>query len=106
MESAMNSHIEQEHPDYSSKARMWRRYRDLYAGGEEFRKNAAEYLVRRHKEPLEVYQERLSRVFYENYLGSIVDWYMATLVRKEPVLELEGASDSARNFLISLCRTA
>jgi hypothetical protein len=59
-----NTHIEQEHPDYTSKSRMWRRYRDLYAGGEQFRHNAAEYLLRRQKEPAEVYQERLARVFY------------------------------------------
>jgi len=94
----VNSHIEQEHPDYSSKVRMWRRYRDLYAGGEQFRRNAAEYLVSRQKEPREVYQERLLRVFYENYLGSIVDWYTATLVRKEPVLEFESTDESAKDF--------
>jgi hypothetical protein len=77
---------------------MWRRYRDLYAGGEQFRENAHEYLVRRHKEPLEVYQERLTRVFYENYIGSIIDWYTATLVRKEPVIEFAGANDRAKDF--------
>ena len=93
-----NTHIEQEHPDYTSKSRMWRRYRDLYAGGEQFRHNAAEYLLRRQKEPLEVYQERLARVFYENYLGSIVDWYTATLVRREPVLEFTGANEPAKEF--------
>ena len=93
-----NSHIEQEHPDYTAKARMWRRYRHLYAGGEHFRENAAEYLLRRQKEPIEVYQERLARVFYENYLGSIVDWYTATLVRREPVLEFEGTNDRAKDF--------
>lgn len=93
-----NTHIEQEHPDYTSKSRMWRRYRDLYAGGEQFRRNAAEYLLRRQKEPLEVYQERLARVFYENYLGSIVDWYTATLVRREPVLECEGTNEPAKEF--------
>jgi hypothetical protein len=101
--TSVNSHIEQEHPDYSSKAKMWRRYRDLYAGGEQFRRNAAEYLVRRQKEPMDVYQERLTRVFYENYLGSIVDWYTATLVRTEPIIEFQneesqGANDSAREF--------
>jgi len=94
----VNSHIEQEHPDYSSNARMWRRYRDLYAGGETFRKNAAEYLVSRQKEPREVYQERLMRVFYENYLGSIIDWYTATLVREEPVLEFDSTDESAKDF--------
>ncbi|MDP9170984.1 MAG: phage portal protein, partial [Acidobacteriota bacterium] len=95
----MNSHIEQEHPEYTSRAHMWRRYRHLYAGGELFREHAAEYLVRRQKEPLEVYQERLTRVFYENYLGSIIDWYMATLVRKEPVIEFQGAGETALEFM-------
>jgi hypothetical protein len=94
----VNSHIEQEHPDYSAKSRMWRRYRDLYAGGEQFRQNAAEYLVRRHREPMDVYQERLTRVFYENYIGSIIDWYAATLVRKEPVLEFPDTGDQAKSF--------
>jgi hypothetical protein len=93
-----NQHIEQEHPDYAAKSRMWRRYRDLYAGGEQFRENAGEYLVRRHKEGMEVYQERLARVFYENYLGSIIDWYTATLVRREPVLEFCGNDDAAKGF--------
>jgi hypothetical protein len=93
-----NSHIEQEHPDYTAKSRMWRRYRDLYAGGEQFRANASEYLLRRQKEPAEVYQERLARVFYENYLGSIVDWYTATLVRREPVLEFAGTNEPGKDF--------
>ena len=93
-----NTHIEQEHPDYAARSRMWRRYRDLYAGGEQFRHNAAEYLLRRQKEPLEVYQERLARVFYENYLGSIIDWYTATLVRREPVLEFDGTNERAKEF--------
>ena len=97
-----NHHIEQEHPDYSAKARMWRRYRQLYAGGEQFREHASEYLVRRQKEPLEVYQERLIRVFYENYLGSIVDWYTATLVRREPVIDLTGANEQGKEFFAKL----
>jgi hypothetical protein len=77
---------------------MWRRYRDLYAGGEQFRQNAAEYLLRRQKEPQEVYHDRLARVFYENYLGSIVDWYTSTLVRREPVLEFSGTNEPAKEF--------
>ena len=56
--------IEREHPEYIDKARLLRTYRDLYAGGQQLRKNADRYLVRRQKEPLEVYEERLSRVFY------------------------------------------
>ena len=73
-------------------------YRDLYAGGERFRQSASNYLVRRHKEPSDVYNERLNRVFYENYMGSIVDWYTATLFRREPVIQFDGANDRAKTF--------
>ena len=82
--------IDQEHPEYVARKAAWRKYRDLYAGGEQFKANAAEYLIRRQREPGEVYSERLSRVFYENYVGSIVDWYAATLFRREPVITFEG----------------
>ncbi len=54
--------------------------------------------MRRNKEPGEVYQERLSRVFYENYIGSIVDWYAATLMRREPMLQFAGNDSGAKSF--------
>jgi hypothetical protein len=90
--------INREHPEYVARKAMWRRYQDLYSGGERLRANASEYLVRRHKEPGEVYQERLSRVFYENYVGSIVDWYAATLMRREPMMLFEGEDTKAKAF--------
>lgn len=90
--------INREHPEYIARKAMWRQYKDLYAGGEQLRTNAANYLVRRHKEPNEVYGERLSRVFYENYVGSIVDWYAATLLRREPMLALDGNDGRAKDF--------
>ena len=74
-------------------------YRDLYVGGHEFKIRAAEYLLRRQKEPLDVYGERLQRVFYENYIGSIVDWYAATLFRREPSLQIRGRLGSGQKFL-------
>src|ERR1022692_4790461 len=90
--------INREHPEYIARKAMWRQYKDLYAGGERLRANASEYLVRRHKEPGEVYQERLSRVFYENYIGSIIDWYAATLIRREPGVLFEGSDSTAKEF--------
>ena len=90
--------INREHPEYVARKAMWRQYKDLYAGGEQLRASAAEYLVRRHKEPGEVYQERLNRVFYQNYIGSIIDWYSATLMRREPVLLFEGRALSLPRF--------
>lgn len=90
--------INREHPEYIARKAMWRQYKDLYVGGEQLRTNAAEYLVRRHKEPTEVYGERLSRVFYENYIGSIVDWYAATLLRREPMLVFETDDTATKGF--------
>lgn len=90
-----------EHPEYRARRAILQKYRDLYVGGEALRNNASHYLQMRPKEPLDVYQQRLSRVFYENYIGSIVDWYSATLFRKEPVLTLEGNDPTARKFFSS-----
>ena len=90
--------IDREHPEYTLKKATWKKYKELYAGGDEFQANASEYLVRRHREPLDVYSERLQRVFYENYLGSILDWYAATLFRREPLLTFQGPNDAGRAF--------
>jgi hypothetical protein len=91
--------IDREHPDYTRHKLMWHMYRNLYVGGHEFRTRAADYLLRRQKEPLDVYSERLHRVFYENYIGSIIDWYTATLFRREPTVHVEQSVDSGRRFL-------
>jgi hypothetical protein len=87
-----------EHPEYVRSKAMWRKYKDLYAGGELLREHATEYLVRRSKEPNDVYFERLSHVFYENYIGSIIDWYAATLMRREPIISYDGANEAGKTF--------
>jgi hypothetical protein len=91
--------IDREHSDFRRQKRAWRMYRDLYAGGHELKIRAAEYLLRRQKEPLDVYGERLERVFYENHIGSIVDWYASTLFRREPSLQVEGGLETGRKFM-------
>ena len=90
--------IDREHPEYKTKKPVWRMYRDLYSGGEQLKANATSYLVQRHKEPADVYSERLSAAFYENYIGSIIDWYAATVFRREPVLSFDGPNEAARQF--------
>ena len=95
--------INREHREFKRKLHMWRMYRDLYEGGEEFKLRAAEYLLRRQKEPLDVYGERLQRVFYENYVGSIVDWFASTLFRRQPSLQMDGGLAS-ENVPRRVCR--
>jgi hypothetical protein len=90
--------INLEHPDFVAKKAMWSKYRDLYVGGEQLKANAATYLTPRQKEPGQVYEERLSKVFYENYVGSIIDWYAATLFRREPLIHIEGVNEVGRKF--------
>ena len=90
--------INLEHPEYVAKAPVWRKYRDLYTGGEQLKSRAAEHLTQRQKEPADVYGERLSRVFYENYVGSIIDWYAATLFRREPQMHIDGDNKTGREF--------
>ncbi|HEY3741183.1 MAG TPA: hypothetical protein VGL53_15130 [Bryobacteraceae bacterium] len=90
--------VQREHPEYMSRKRVWKLYRDLYAGGQRIRDTASEYIRPRFREPSDVYLERLSKVFYENYIGSIVDWYGATLFRREPVLTFTGVNEPGKAF--------
>src|ERR1035441_9497338 len=91
--------IDREHPDFKRQKFMWNMYRDLYAGGQQFKHRAEQYLLRRQKEPIDVYGERLQRAFYQNYIGSIIDWYGATLFRSGPSLQLRDGMESGRQFL-------
>jgi len=100
----MTETINREHPDYIARRTMWRRYQDLYAGGEELRQHTAEYLVRRVKEPNDIYMERLNRAFYQNYIGSIIDWYAATLMHRAPLVMIDGNDAAAKSFYGTLMR--
>lgn len=90
--------LEIEHPRYRDRKAMWSQYWDLYVGGEQLRRNASMHLVRRQKEPGDIYNERLARVFYENYLGSCIDWYAASLFRTRPTLECRTQEAAAGRF--------
>ena len=90
--------ITQEHPDYAVRKPVYQRYRDLYTGGEDFHSRITDYLLPKQKEPSDVFRERLRRAYYENYLGSIIDWYAATLFRTEAMVAVEGSNETGRRF--------
>lgn len=90
--------ITREHPEYLARRATFQTYRDLYSGGEAMKNNTYRYLLPRAKEPKDVYAERASLAFYENYIGSIVDWYAATLFRREPLITIEGNNESGKRF--------
>ncbi|WP_051670043.1 hypothetical protein [Bryobacter aggregatus] len=88
----------QMHPHYRSWQTSLEMYKDLYSGGAQMKAKASNYLYRRHREPAEIYHERVSRAFYENYLGSIIDWYASTLFRHEPILTVEDTSRRSSKY--------
>lgn len=94
--------INSEHPDYMASAQTLQTYGDLYHGGEKIQSNVQRYLLPRQKEPYPTWIDRCSRAFYDNYIGSIVDWYAATLFRREPVLSFTSNDLAARAFYSQL----
>ena len=90
--------LNREHPEYRDRKEMWQRYWDFYVGGEQLRRNASHYMVRRQKEPNDVYAERLSRVFHENYLGSCIDWYSSALFRSCPEMTFRTKMSRTEDF--------
>ena len=91
--------IDREHPEYKRQQPILRSFRDLYAGGFQFKSRAGEYLLQRQKEGLDVYGERLQRAFYQNYVGSIIDWYASTLFRREPSVQFDRGAEQGKRFL-------
>lgn len=88
----------QPHPEHRAWLSSLEMYRDLYSGGAQMKSKASNYLYRRHREPGEVYQERVTRAFYENYIGSIIDWYASTLFRREPILTVDDTNRRSSKF--------
>ncbi len=91
-------YIDQEHPEYTALKATWSKYRDLYVGGEQFKANASQYLIRREQRAGRRLWGAVDRVFYENYIGSIVDWFAATLFRREPVITFTGPNEVGKKF--------
>ena len=94
--------IDREHSDYRLMKATWISIATCISAANSCGCTPAQYLVRRQREPGDVFAERLLRVFYENYIGSIIDWYAATLFRCEPALIFEGHNDASKRFFSSL----
>ncbi len=88
----------EEHAEYQAWLPSLDTYRDLYTGGAQIKSKASKYLYRRHKEPLEVFHERVGRAYYENYIGSIVDWFASTLFRREPILSVDQTTEATSSY--------
>ena len=60
--------------------RLWA----IYCGGLEMQAMAEQFLIRRAKEPAEVFQSRIANFQYHNHAGTATDWYVSALFQKPP----------------------
>src|ERR1017187_8706387 len=70
--------------DYLTWKLSWAQYQAFNLGGHYMKDNAYQYLIKGQREPADIYAERVNRCGYDNYIGSIIDWYAATLFRIAP----------------------
>lgn len=65
------------------------RARDLFEGGERFRKNVAKYLPQHDVEPPQVYRRRCAGAYYLNYCARVVNFFASALMACPPTLKSE-----------------
>lgn len=88
--------LEAKHPDYALNCGAWSDYELLYKGGRLLKESASRFLIRRPKEPEDVYSARLKRFIYTNLVGTIAGWYAAKLFRREPEIDLAPMGSDAK----------
>src|ERR1035441_3428999 len=86
--------------DYDQYREAWQTVSDLYKGGAILRDAVQKrglYLLRKPKEPAEVFQTRQQRFSYTNLLGNILGWYVAALFKTpaQLVKKIAGATGDA-----------
>lgn len=85
------------HPQYSHLRRTWQRARALYDSPLHCSERELEDVFpRHHGEEQDVYDERKSRAFYENYAGAIVDKITANVFEQTVRVVVAGEGDGER----------
>lgn len=88
--------LDAQHPVYAANVQAWNDIDTLYCGGAAIKAEASRFLLKRPKEPGDIYTERVSRFTYQNILGTAFGWYQSALFAEDPsVAVLEGSSDAS-----------
>jgi len=91
--------LDAKHPDWTSNAGTWETVSLLCEGGAHLKSKAGLFLIRRPKEPNEVYEARLQMFTYQNILGTIAGWYESALFRRDPEIDLPAEDAFLKGFL-------
>ena len=70
------------------------RYRDLFSGGEDFRRRISRYLIKNDLEPQAIYDRRCESAHYLNYSGPIGGYFASLLFSKELLLGIDGETET------------
>jgi hypothetical protein len=82
-----------EHPEYQAQVLKWRKYLDTYEGNEVWR-----FIHRHLRESDEMYQRRVKRSYYYNYVASVVDLYIAYIYHAPITRQLEDQEEFYRDL--------
>lgn len=92
--------IDRKHQDWLTYNETWARCTILHEGGAVLKRSADQFLVKRPKEPSDVYQERKRRFTYQNVLGNAVGWYIAKMFQKQPQIDPKIKDQFYDDFLL------
>lgn len=82
--------LRRKHKEYREKT--WRRYSDLFRGGDTFHDNIAEYLRRHDVETAPIHKKRCDHATYLNYCGPIGNRFSGMLFSSPPIVTSEPAN--------------
>lgn len=93
--------LDRKHPDWLAYSDTWAKLSVLHEGGALLKQSADQFLVKRPKEPSDVYMERKRRFTYQNVLGNAVGWYIAKMFQKNPQIDAKIEDDFYDKFLLN-----
>src|SRR5215831_17364950 len=85
--------LNREHPIHKLYRDAWDELDLLNAGGVRLKNNAQRFRMKRPKELFDIYNERIKRITYQNIMGQIVGWYVGSLFRRNPNIDIPEGAD-------------
>jgi hypothetical protein len=101
--------LNREHPIHKLYRDAWDELDLLNAGGVRLKNIAQRFLMKRPRELFDIYNERIKRITYQNIMGQIVGWYVGSLFRRNPNIDIPESADKwsppqPRSFRPPRCR--
>lgn len=87
-----------EHPDYCAKKEKWRKYSHCYEADDIY-----QYIHRHSRESEDIFEKRVARGYYYNYVASVIDLFVAYLYHAPITRSPEGLPTEDYNSFLENC---